>query len=179
MTLLGAIIAGGGAKRFGGDKGAARIAGRALIDHVADLLRVQVNDLVIVGRTWAGLEAIMDHPAPDNGPLGGICAALRHGRTHGHEAVLTASCDTLPVPDDLAKRLTPAPAVVDGQWMLGLWPVAQADTLEQWLLSQPDRSMRGWMRVANARTVELPIAFTNINTREDLDRAEASYANRD
>jgi molybdopterin-guanine dinucleotide biosynthesis protein A len=179
MTLLGAIIAGGGATRFGGDKGAAQIGGRALIDHVADLLRAQVNDLVIVGRTWAGLQSIMDRPAPDNGPLGGICAALHRGRTYGHEAVLTASCDTLPVPDDLAAHLTPAPAVVDGQWMLGLWPVALADTLQHWLLSQPDRSIRGWMRVTSARMVKLPIVFTNINTREDLDRAEAEYANRD
>lgn len=178
MTLLGAIVAGGGAARFGGDKGAAHFTGRALIDHVADSLRTQVDDLVIVGRTWAGLKSISDRPAPDNGPLGGICAALHHGRSHGHDAVLTASCDTLPVPDDLAARLTPAPAVVDGQWMFGLWPVTLADTLEQWLLGQPDRSMRGWMRVANARTVPLPVAFTNINTREDLERAAALRANQ-
>jgi molybdopterin-guanine dinucleotide biosynthesis protein A len=34
MTLLGAIIAGGEARRFGADKAAARLKGVALIDHV-------------------------------------------------------------------------------------------------------------------------------------------------
>ncbi|MEO8724412.1 MAG: molybdenum cofactor guanylyltransferase [Sphingobium sp.] len=172
MTILGAIIAGGRARRFDGDKGAAHINERALIDHIALALGAQVDDLVIVGREWAGLTAIADRPAPANGPLGGLCAALHHARALGHDYVLCASCDTLPVPDEMAQHLAPAPAVVEGQWLLGYWPAELAGALDDWLGSQEDRSMRGWMRLIGARIVPLPITFVNINTREDLARAQ-------
>jgi molybdopterin-guanine dinucleotide biosynthesis protein A len=168
MSILGAIIAGGRSSRFGGDKGAAELGGLALIDHIAQGLRAQVDDMVIVGRAWGPLVSIADRPAPDHGPLGGLCAALHHAHALGHEYVLCASCDTVPVPDHLAKLLSPAPAVVEGQWLLGYWPAALADSLDDWLLSQDDRSMRGWMRNAGARLVSLPQLFVNINTPDDL-----------
>ena len=98
MKILGAIIAGGQARRFGSDKAAALVDGRALLDHVADGLRGQVDALVVVGRDWPGMESIADRPGPDQGPLGGICAALHHAQAHEFDAVLTAGCDTLPVP---------------------------------------------------------------------------------
>lgn len=79
MRLLGAILAGGAATRFGSDKGSgALIGGRALIDHVADALRPQVATLVVCGRHWPGLEGLADRPASGLGPLGGLCAALAH-----------------------------------------------------------------------------------------------------
>ena len=105
MKFLGAIIAGGQARRFGSDKAAAQVDGRALLDHVADGLRGQVDALVVVGRDWRGMESIADRPGPDQGPLGGICAALHHAQENGFDAVLTAGCDTLPVPEDLLSRL--------------------------------------------------------------------------
>lgn len=172
MTLLGAIVAGGAARRFGGDKGAATLGGVALVDHVAAALRAQTDELVIVGRTWPGLRTLDDRPHAGEGPLGGLNAALHHARAAGHEAVLCAGCDTLPVPSDLMRRLSPGPAVVEGHWLMGLWPAALADGLDHWLRDQDDRSIRGWMRRAGARTVALDITFLNINTPEALAEAE-------
>ena len=176
MTLLGAIIAGGEARRFGADKGAAQLGGVALIDHVARALMAQTDALVVVGRGWGALPSIADRPRGGEGPLGGLNAALHHAREHGHDAVLCAGCDTLPVPPDLAARLAPGPAVVEGHWLMGYWPAALAEALDQWLAGQQDRSIRAWMRQCGARGAAVDSAFHNINTPEALAEAEASVA---
>ncbi|OYW88896.1 MAG: hypothetical protein B7Z20_01470 [Sphingobium sp. 32-64-5] len=178
MTVLGAIIAGGEARRFGADKGAALLGGVALMDHVLAALRPQCAELVIVGRSWPGLARLEDRPHAGEGPLGGLNAALHHGRQRGHAAVLCAGCDSVPVPDDLAALLTPGPAVIDGHWLLGLWPTALADDLDRWLADQPGRSLRGWMRQAHAHVVPLGREIFNINTPEALAEAEAAIASR-
>ena len=49
-AILGAILAGGQARRFGSDKAQALWRGRRLIDHVADALGSQTTALVVCGR---------------------------------------------------------------------------------------------------------------------------------
>jgi molybdopterin-guanine dinucleotide biosynthesis protein A len=169
--ILGAIIAGGRSRRFGSDKALASFQERPLLDHVADALRAQTDALVVVGRDWTGLTAIPDRPAADQGPLGGLCAALHHARAQGFETVLTAGCDILPVPENLPALLGEANAIARGQPLIGLWDVALADALHHHLATQDDRSMRGWVTISGARTVALDAAFHNLNTPEDL----ASY----
>lgn len=207
--ILGAIIAGGQSRRFGSDKALAEIGGKPLLDHVAEALRRQTDALIVCGREWPGATSIPDRPAPDQGPLGGLCAALRHAADNGFDAVLTAGCDTLPVPAELLSLLNPslpregqgvgagavAPAgeanlsasearsarhppqplpwkggayVIDGQPIFGLWPASLADALDHHLVSQPDRSMRGWIASSGARSVRCGTAFHNLNTPEDL-----------
>lgn len=169
MRMLGAIIAGGKATRFGSDKGAALFEGKALIEHVADGLRRQTDALVICGRTWPGLDTVTDRPAPDLGPLGGLCGALHHAATHAFDAVLTAGCDILPIPDSLAKRLGTGPACVAGQRLLGVWPSKLASLLHRHLLSSDDRSVRNWISICQAREISLAVSWRNINTAADLD----------
>ncbi len=176
MTLLGAIIAGGEARRFGADKAVARLNGVALIDYVARALGRQTDALVVVGREWGALPSVLDRPRGGEGPLGGLNAALHFAHEQGHEAVLCAGCDTLPLPPDLGLRLAPGPAVVEGHWLMGYWPAMFAGQLERWLDDQPDRSIRGWMHACGARTVMVDAAFYNINTPEALAQAEAALS---
>ena len=168
MRLLGAILAGGAATRFGSDRAAALIGGRALIDHVADALRPQVATMVVCGRRWPGLDGLADRPAPDLGPLGGLCAALAHAQATGHDAVLSVGCDVLPVPADLAARLGDAPAHVEGQPLFGLWPATLAGELERHLAEGGSRSVRSWIARAGARAVALDTVLHNLNTPDDL-----------
>lgn len=170
MTLLGAIFAGGAARRFGSDKAQARIGGMAMLDHVARRLRSQCDELVVVGREWPGLESVADRPRPGLGPLGALAGALSHAALHGYEAVLTSGCDLPDLPLDLAERLRPGPAVVKGQPLLGLWPAGLADELVRWLEKDRDRAMRSWIAHAGARSVALPVTVSNVNTPEDLER---------
>jgi molybdopterin-guanine dinucleotide biosynthesis protein A len=164
--LLGAVLAGGASRRFGSDKAAALLAGRALIDHVIDRLAPQAGSLVVVGRDHPGIVSIADRPS-GLGPLGGLAAALAYAASAGFDAVLTSGCDLPDLPRDLAARLAPGPAVARGQPLLGLWPVGLAAALAAHLAGSADRSLHGWVALTGARTVDCgPIR--NINRPEDL-----------
>jgi molybdenum cofactor guanylyltransferase len=167
VNLLGAIIAGGGSRRFEGDKAAAVLDGKALIEHVRDALSPQVDALIVCGREWPGMTSVVDQPEPDMGPLGGLCAALRYAASNGFDAVLTAGCDVLPVPD-LRALVGPSPAVVEGQRLFGYWPVALKAVLDDHLVTQIDRSIRSWVATTGARSVACPVPFHNLNTSADF-----------
>jgi len=172
--ILGAILAGGRSSRFGSDKAAALLDGRALIDHVAGALAGEVGALIVCGRAHRGLTGVPDRPAPDLGPLGGINAALRYAADNGFSAVLTAPCDTPRLDRELIGALlrVPAPAYLASLPVLGVWPSAFADDLDACLAGTDDRSVRGWGRRIGATALDLP-APANINARADLDRLGA------
>jgi molybdenum cofactor guanylyltransferase len=175
--VLGAIIAGGPSRRFGGDKAGALLGGKALIEHVIDALLPQVDALVIVGRAWGGHPLVEDYPFAC-GPLSGLCAVLRSARDQGHDHVLTAGCDVLPIPPTLRGALAgDGPAVIAGQRLLGLWPSALADRLEAHIRAQSNHganyALHHWIALSGARSVTLATPLHNLNTAEDLARFEA------
>ncbi len=177
LNILGAIIAGGQARRFGADKAAALLGGRCLLDHVADAMRPQVETLIVVGRDWPGLDTVADRPAGALGPLAGLNAALHHARIHGLEGVLSAGCDTLPVPVDLAAQLVGAqPAYLEGHFLIGWWPTSLADLIDEHLGEDNNRSLRGWIARCSARAKPAPTALYNLNTPADLARYERMNA---
>jgi molybdenum cofactor guanylyltransferase len=174
MKRLGAIIAGGQSRRFGSDKAAVLIEGKALIDHVAGGLRPQVDALVVVGREWPGLISIPDRPNPQMGPLGGLCGAMHYAQQEGFDLVLTTGCDTLPVADYSKLGDAPVPAVVLGQRLSGIWPISLAGQLEAHLLAQTNWSVRHWMAICGAVEVDLEMEFHNLNRTSDLDSFKAA-----
>jgi molybdopterin-guanine dinucleotide biosynthesis protein A len=170
VRALGAILAGGQGRRFGSDKAAAMLGGKPLIEHVADALIGQVETLVVVGRSWPGLSRLDDRPEGALGPLAGLNAALHHAQAIGLDGVVSAGCDTLPVPPGAAALLMgPEPAFVDGHFLLGWWPTRLASRLERHLAEGKDRSMRGWIAQCSARAVPPPAVLHNLNTQADLD----------
>jgi len=178
MRCLGAIFAGGQARRFGSDKAAAHYAGAALIDHVAAHLSPQVDALVVVGRAWKDLARVSDRPVSGLGPLGALAGALVHAEEQGFDTVLTSGCDLPDLPDDLVGILSPAPAVIAGQPLVGLWPAASARDLVAYLEADGDRAMRSWITRISARCVPIGRALPNINTPEDLDALINPVADR-
>jgi len=168
VKRLGAIIAGGKAIRFGSDKAAAMLNGRALIDHVADGLRKQVDHLIVVGREWPGLESIKDLPSAGLGPLGGINAALQYAQKNGFDEVVTAGCDVLPVPEFQRERLDGYAIYVDGHYLFGVWPVELAPVLEKHLPGQNNLSMRNWIAAIDAQAIDPADTFQNLNTPLDV-----------
>ncbi len=168
MRRLGAIIAGGQSSRFGADKAQAMLDGRALLDHVADHLDATCDAVLVCGRAWGDRPWVADRPLPGLGPLGGLCAALHFGATHGFDVVVTAGCDTLPVPV-IPGRGSEA-AVVAGHYLFGEWPVALAPLLDAHLATNGDRSMRHWISVAGAREIPVRTTLHNLNTQDDFRR---------
>jgi molybdenum cofactor guanylyltransferase len=168
MRLVGAILAGGQSRRFGSDKALAHFQGKPLLDHVADALRPQVDALVVAGREWPGLESIGDLPEPALGPLGGLAGALDHARRNRFDAVLSSGCDLIGIPPDLAVHLGQAPAILDDQPLLGLWPITVAEALLEWLANPHNRSVYRFADHSGARRLDLLLPVRNANRPEDV-----------
>ncbi len=97
MSLLGAILAGGGSRRFGSPKTLARLHGKPLWRVAAERLETVCDDVVAVVNHPGVAEAVKVETLPDRrpllGPLGGIDAALYRARRDGHRAVLVVAVD--------------------------------------------------------------------------------------
>lgn len=165
---LGAILAGGQARRFGSDKAQALYRGARLIDRVAAALAAQCAAVVVCGRGEPGFACIPDWPEPGLGPLGGLAAALRHAREQGYSHVLSAGVDVPDLRHDLAATLAgEGAAIVESQPVVGLWPAVAASELEAFIAGG-GRSLYRFADHIGARQIELPAPLMNVNRPEDL-----------
>jgi len=166
--ILGAILAGGQARRFGSDKAQATWRGRRLIDHVADALGSQTTALIVCGREEPGFGCVPDLPGPGLGPLGGLHAALAFAETHGFTHVLSAGVDCPDLPAELAARLAGEGAgVVADQPVVGLWPVTACADLAEFI-EEGGRAIYGFADRIGARRVALAAPLLNVNRPGDL-----------
>ena len=177
---------------MGGAKPERLLAGRTLLERagaqasiISDLTAVAVRDLTQAGPP-DGLLLIED--APWEGPLGGLAAALAFARSRGRAAVLTLPCDMPLVPADLGARL--AAALGDHRAALaasggrlhpvcGLWRVEALEVLRAYA-EEGRRSLKGFAAAVGFTIVDWPAEpvdpFFNVNTADDLARAEALLA---
>ncbi|MFN4157613.1 MAG: molybdenum cofactor guanylyltransferase MobA [Gemmobacter sp.] len=195
--LPGVILAGGRATRMGGgDKGLRQVAGRALMDHVIGRLAPQCAPLAINANgdparlAGFGLPVLADSLPDHPGPLAGVLAGLDWAAGLGAPAIVTVAADTPFFPPDLAVRLV-AQAGPQGLCLaaspddtgrvqrhptFGLWPVALRDDLRA-ALTGGLRKIVIWTEGHGAGQALFPSApfdpFFNVNTPEDLARAEA------
>lgn len=168
--LLGVVLAGGQARRFGSDKALATVDGVALLDHAVRALQPITDDIALVGRDSPNHVSIADWPVAGLGPLGGLCGALRHARDCQFDAVLTLPCDTPSLPagllGDLAGRRV-ASFVADTP-VIGLWPSALANPLSDYLESGGNRAVRAWAEEIGAEALDGWPAIPNVNWPDDL-----------
>ena len=178
----GLILAGGEARRMGGlDKTLLRVGGVTLLDHVIARLRPQVSHLALSANgdparfDGCGLPVLTD-ATPGLGPLAGVLSGLEWADALGCDALLTVPGDTPFIPDDLARRLLPAPAVAASggrvHHAVALWAVSCRMALRAHLRAGGTRSVSGFGRTLPMREVVFAQAdgdpFFNVNTPEDL-----------
>jgi molybdopterin-guanine dinucleotide biosynthesis protein A len=202
--VTGVILAGGQSRRMGGgDKGLLPIAGKSMLAHVVCRLRPQVGRLVINANGDPSRFAALALPVvPDTiggfaGPLAGLLAGMRWSVQHAPDArwVVTAAADAPLLPSDLVPHLLDAiagrrDAIALAQShgevhpVIGLWPMALADDLEE-QLGKGVRKVLHW--TARHDTVHVPFEpvrvcgldidpFFNANTPMELDQLRAMLA---
>ncbi|MBO9430780.1 molybdenum cofactor guanylyltransferase MobA [Sulfitobacter sp. R18_1] len=194
---LGVILAGGQATRMGGgDKGLLPLGQGTLLSSVIDRLEPQVAGLALNANGDAarfsdlGLPVLADSIEGFAGPLAGVLAGLDWAAEQGAEAIVTAAADTPFFPCDLVPRLLLAAdgmthplalaATPDAKRgsarhpTFGLWPVALRDDLRA-ALAGGLRKVVLWTEKHDGREALFPdeAAFFNVNTPEDLAKAEA------
>lgn len=167
--ILGAIIAGGQSRRFGSDKALVLVSGVPMIERVAASLRPVVDTVAVCGRGYGNLVALPDRPAAGLGPLGGLAAALHYAETHGYMRVITAPCDTPTLTPGLLDELGCAgePAFLADCPVIGIWPAQLSRQLDEFVATDPRRSVGAWARSIGAIPLYLP-APVNVNRPADL-----------
>lgn len=194
-TCIGVILAGGLARRMGGgDKPLVEIAGRPILAHVIERLAPQCGLLAINANgdparfARFGLPVVADGVEGFAGPLAGVLAGMDFGAAEGAAHVLTAPGDTPFLPADLLSRLQEARmrtgaeiAVAASQkrahHAVALWPVGLRADLRRALVEEDERKVSAFIARFSNVTVDWPAEpydpFFNVNTPEDLARAEA------
>ena len=175
----------------GVDKALVTLGGLALIDLCAGRVAPQVARLAISAAgdparfARLGLPVIADPEWGDGarkGPLAGILAAMIWARGCGAAHVASVPVDGPFVPLDLVARLGCAPvprlAMAGGRHhpTFGIWPVALAPDLYDFLASGAVPRLRDFAERALAQWAEFPdeTAFGNLNTPGDLARAQGA-----
>lgn len=176
MRLLGAVLSGGKARRFGSDKALALLDGVALIDLACASLATVTASVAVVGRSERADLCLADWPLPGLGPLGGLCGALRYGAGNGFTAVLSTACDIPALAEHLLARLIgqARACYVAEAPVVGLWPCHLADDLSAWLQCEKgDLSVRGWAASVGAAPIAAGHLIANINRPGDLEELRA------
>ena len=194
--VVGAILAGGLARRMGGgDKGLVRVGGEPILGQVIERLAPQVDAVMLNANgdptrfADFGLPVLADSIQGYPGPLAGVLAGLEWTAANRRQArfVVTAAGDTPFLPRNLVALLVGAAegeradmAVVASGGrshpVFALWPVALAEPLRRAIVGEEIRKVDTFTaryRVATAMFDDQPIdPFFNINTPEDLAEAE-------
>jgi molybdopterin-guanine dinucleotide biosynthesis protein A len=190
LRIFGVILAGGEGLRMGGaDKAQVMLAGRPLIAHVLDRLEPQVEQVLISANgdpsrfARFGCEVVAD--AHSQGPLSGILAALTRAATLGATHLFSTPVDTPFLPGDavplllLASESSPEGVAIardatGDHPATAIWPVGLLPALAAFLQSGGAK-VTGFTTAHGASYADFPDsrAFMNVNTPEDLARAEA------
>ncbi len=187
--ITGAILAGGEARRMGGqDKGLIMLNGKPMIEYVIDNLKNQVGKLLINANrnhdkySEYGFEIVSDELSGYCGPLAGMVSSLNKIET---PYMVTVPCDSPFIADDLVKRLITtlesgnADICVahNGERIQPVFCMLKKELISSMndFLSKGERKIDKWFNqhsLAIADFSDTPNTFDNFNTPEDLELAE-------
>ena len=201
MKVIGVILAGGLARRMGGDadapgdKALIELGGETLLSRAITRLNPQVDTLVLnangdPARFGSDVPVIKDLDDSRSGPLAGVLAGLDYAARNNASHIVTVAVDTPFFPTDLVARLrevaqdqsVPLACAKTGDRthpVFGLWPVSLADDLRA-AMGDGMRKVDRWTGKHGCAEAVFDAApfdpFFNVNTPEDLTEAERLLA---
>jgi molybdopterin-guanine dinucleotide biosynthesis protein A len=171
------------------DKGLQEFRGKSLVAWTRERILPQVDELFInANRNLAAYGAlghrVITDSSPDHlGPLAGLRSALADA---AHERIVAVPCDSPHLPLDLAIRLrrgaelqtADVAVAVTGTQVHPVFLYCRRDILDKLdaYLAAGGRKMETWLaslRLAKVHFDDQPEAFVNLNSLEDLRRAES------
>ncbi|WP_426416355.1 molybdenum cofactor guanylyltransferase MobA [Aestuariirhabdus sp. LZHN29] len=194
VVVDGVILAGGEARRMGGeDKGLVALGGKAMIEHVIARFAPQVAGLCINANRNQERYAALSFPVISDrqsgeypGPLAGMAAGLAASQA---ELVAFVPCDAPLLPGDLVSRLHSAleqqkadmAVAHDGAFWQPVFVLMRRSllpSLEHFLEGDGRKIMHWFQQQEMVKVVfdDQVDAFENINTPEHCQRVEQQLA---
>ena len=197
-NILGTVLAGGKSQRFGEDKSQVKLAGKLLIDHMLTEIIDEFKELLIVSNNKISFHnsekiSIIEDFEKGLGPLGGVLSAMKWIKEKQKDYKWIA---TFPVDTPFFKRQILKDFIKNINFnesdlffiksnntrhnIFGLWSINLLDRLEK-DLKNGERKVELWANNTGVKIVNMEFSnndpFFNINTKEDLKKAEEILKN--
>ena len=197
-NILGTVLAGGKSQRFGEDKSQVSLANKLLIDYVLSEIIDQFKEILIVSNNSINFQSsekitkIEDYKK-GLGPLCGVLSAMKWIKTNKRDYQWIA---TFPVDTPFFKRQILKDFIKNINFnesdlffiksnntrhnIFGLWSINLLDKLEK-DLNNGERKVELWANNTGVKIINMEFLnndpFFNINTKEDLEKAEEMFNN--
>ncbi len=197
-NILGTVLAGGKSQRFGEDKSQVKLADKLLIDHILTEIIDEFKELLIVSNNKINFHnsekiSIIEDFEKGHGPLGGVLSAMKWIKKNQKEHKWIA---TFPVDTPFFKRKIFKDFIQNINFnesdlffiksnntrhnIFGLWSINLLDKLEK-DISNGERKVELWANNTGVKIINMEFSnndpFFNINTKEDLKKAEEILKN--
>lgn len=196
MIELGVLLAGGRGRRLGGiDKASLKLGETLFHDVIIGKLSTSCQSIVVVAPekpAWADAagvgfcgDALSATGAP-LGPAGGLLGALRYLQDcFPNGRMFTAPVDAPFFPPGLAVQLAAAQGAHPGAVaqikeqlhpVFGVWSASALSALERLVVEGHEKAMHRIVERLGAKIVDIQASedeFLNVNTSEDLERAQS------
>ena len=192
-NILPVVLAGGKSKRFGEDKSQIQLGSKILIDYILSEIINDFNEVIIVANkpikhlSSDKITKIKDY-RKDLGPLGGVFSAMKWVKNNNkkYQWIVTFPSDTpffkKNILENFYNRINEKESELffmksndKRHNIFGLWCVDLVDQLEK-DLENGARKVEKWANTIGVKTINMSFEkedpFFNINTKEDLEKAE-------
>ena len=192
-NILPVVLAGGKSKRFGEDKSQVKLGEKILIDYILSELIDEFKEVLIVANDP------IKHLSSDNiikiedfkknlGPLGGVYTSMRWAKdkNKSYKWIASFPSDTpffnKSIFNSFLKKINEKESELffmrcneKRHNIFGLWSIDLIDQLEK-DLETGSRKVENWANKIGVKTINMTFEkedpFFNINTKEDLKKAE-------
>ena len=192
-NILPAVLAGGKSKRFGEDKSQVLLGDKILIDHILTEIKDDFKEILIVANSpikHLSLKKIVEISdyQKNLGPLGGVLSAMKWVKFNNkkYQWIATFPSDTpffkKNILENFYNRINEKESELffmksndKRHNIFGLWCIDLVDQLEK-DLENGARKVEKWANTIGVKTINMSFEkedpFFNINTKEDLEKAE-------
>ena len=197
-NILGTVLAGGKSQRFGEDKSQVKLGDKLLIDYILSEIIDEFNEILVVSNNLIKFKyskkiSLIKDFKKDLGPLGGVLTAMKWAKDNNknYQWISTFPADTPFFKNQILKNFLKNINLNESKLffiksnntrhnIFGLWSIDLMDKLEE-DLNKGERKVEIWANSIGVKSINMEFEnedpFFNINTKDDLKKAEENLEN--
>ena len=197
-NILGVVLAGGKSQRFGEDKCQVKLGDKLLIDYILSEILDEFKEVLLISNNkikynYSNKISLVEDTKKGLGPLGGILTAMKWIRQNNksYKWISTFPSDTPFFKKKILNNFLEEIKDYEGKLffinsndtrhnIFGLWSIDLLERLEK-DLDNGERKVEMWANKIGVKSINMKFEnkdpFFNINTKEDLIKAEEYLEN--